>query len=322
MIKVHYIGENEGKQESAKTLESFYFKIAQNQHFPLSSKFQYCHKKNWFQKIAKTLPALLYYEISSDNLEQEISTIQAIQAHNRGLIWVLLGKKNLDYLTVADRCGIGNILVDNQFDFDLIQHLTIRLMTGNIFGLGPYFNDNYLIEPTEVKIEGQVIIKDIVDHFENQYLSKLLPDIQFRIKTYFYELLVNTIAYTVLDITAKERDAGQYKFPSETYISPEKTFSYTIASDSEKCALCIRDSSGTLTRNRILGKVRRQYVFGQEKHPPGILDFTGRGLFLLLRDNQLMANIYAHCWTEIVFLHYYDKSKNKFESLFITQIGN
>lgn len=321
MMQVFCLGEKDRPSRVSTRLENYYQKISGNQRFPLRSHFSYGQKAKWREILPKNYPALIFYEVTSKSNQAEIDTITAIKRANPACLWVLIIKSKEDFFEIAGATHIGNILQNNLFDYELILSLTIRLMSGNIFGFEPYFSNGYKTTPREYKISGPISIKGIMDFFEEKFLSQIDSSQHFRLKTYFYEVLVNTIAYTVVNISPKDRDAGNFTFPSETFAPEERSFTISMAADKRKCAFAIRDSAGTLNRERILEKLRRQFVFGSEKHPPGILDFTGRGLFLILKDNQLMANIHRDRWAEIIFLHYYTKKPNKYSSLMVTEIG-
>ncbi len=149
----------------------------------------------------------------------------------------------------------------------------------------------------------------------------MAEDVNYKLRTYFYELLANTIAYSVVGLSVELRDSGAYTIPPQVEIPREKPFKISMAIDEEKYGFSIMDTSGTLSLQRILAKLRRQSAIGDEVRPPGIWDLTGRGLSLLLKDNRLIINIVRNSLTEVVFLHYREKSLNKYESIIIAEVA-
>jgi len=316
MINSYYLGKSSA---TALKLQEFYAKLTEDPHFFLSTQFAHCDKSQWDKVIPKSQTALVYFE--TDNLvDEEIKLLQSIKEHNPKLQWVLLVDSSLDYFTIAKTFQIGNILLKEKFDISMVRALSIRLMTGNLFGFDPYFLNGYTTDPIVKTVEGKTNLKDLLTYFEKNFLPHVIPVMHNRISTYFNELLVNTVSYSVEGVTPEERDNGKLQISGDTFTPSHKSFKISMAIDHEKYGLSITDSTGLLTLNRILEKLRRQTRIGDEQHPPGIWDLSGRGFALIQKDNRMIFNILKGVSTEIIFLHYLEPSMNKYESIIVTEL--
>ncbi len=318
MISVYFIGNSESL---SKKLEACYKDINGDQEYDIHCDFQGMRKTCWPHIISTDKKGLLFYELTEDDTKTELETIHKIITQNIHLQWVLLASQEIDYFDIAARFKIGNIIRKSGFDSSVIRAITIRLMTGNVFGFSPYFPNGFTADPIIKTISGKISIKSIMEDFEHKVLSTIEGKARFRLKSYFYELLSNTIAYSVIGISSETRDAGLSSIPSEVVIPEDKPFKIMFSKDKEKYGISVMDTSGTLTLNRILNKLRRQVTIGNEPHPPGVWDLTGRGLSLIQKDNRLIINIVKRSITEIIFLHYKQPVLNKYESIIIAELS-
>ncbi|MFC1584949.1 hypothetical protein ACFL5V_05335 [Fibrobacterota bacterium] len=317
MIKSFFLGNSES---IGIKLQDCYKKIRESDP-ELNIQFSAIKKHEWKANLPNESRILIFYEVT-DTPKIEIDTIHEIQDYNSDLQLVLLADPDIDYYEIAATYKIGNILKKNLFDHSVIRALTVRLMTGNLLGFKPYFPHGYEVGPLDKTVEGTFVIKDLMEFFEAEFLKYVGTSNRYRLRTYFYELLINTISYTVVGITSQKRDAGSYSIPPEIHVPEGKFFKISMAMDKEKCGFSILDTSGTLSLSRVLQKLRRQSIIGEEKHPPGMWDLTGRGLSLVLKDNRMIINIIQNAMTEIIFMHYKKKELNKYESVIITEISS
>ncbi len=316
MIQAFFLGPS---QEISRKLKEHYQSFQMDPDYYLSSKISCGQKSNWKELLPKHSSAIIYYEVS-DSIEKEKAAIQEIKNTNPKFQWVLFANPDSDFFELASAFNIGNILRKNQFDASLIRALTIRLMTGNLFGFQPYFPNGYSLKPIHKTVTGATNLKDILDFFEKNFLPYIDPKLHNRMSTYFNELLVNTVTYSVTGMSEQDRDKGMLSISGETFTPVEKSFKISMAMDREKYAISIIDSTGTLSLKRILGKLRRQTKIGEEELPPGIWDLSGRGLSLILKDNRMIINILKNHYTEIIFLHYLEQELNKYESIIVTEL--
>ena len=287
----------------------------------LNVAFKGVHPRDWEAESSKPDQALLFYETTGPDVTRESRVVREIMEAYPQWQWVLMVESNIDYFEIATRYRIGNIVKKDRFDLSMIRALTLRLTTGSIFGFAPYFPKGYTMGPLDKVIRGEWEINNIMKLLE-EYWQPRFPEMPspHAIRTYFYELLTNTLSYSVVGINPKERDINSLSIPSSVYIPPEKPFKISMAVDKEKCGFSFMDNSGTLTLERVLEKFRRQSKIGNEDFPPGIMDVTGRGLSLIQKDNRLIINIMKNHHTEIIFLHYNERELNRYESIIITEL--
>ncbi|MBF0431908.1 MAG: hypothetical protein HQK83_11550 [Fibrobacteria bacterium] len=318
MINVFLIGKTETVRDK---LTECYLKINKDSEYMLNVNFQYIQKDNWRQSLPRVPQGLVFFEITESDTKAEMLTIQNMLRIHRGLQLVLVTDSSIDYFEIARVYNIGNILKKDLFDHYVVRAITIRLMTGNIFGFKPYFPDGYTVGPLYKTVSGTVEMKDIMAFFEKEFLKYVDQEVNYKLRSYFYELLANTIAYSVVGITPDVRDSGLFDIPATIEIPEEKPFKISMAMDDEKYGFSIMDTSGSLSLQRLLIKLRRQSSIGDEAQPPGIWDLTGRGFSLLLKDNRLIVNIVRNSLTEVIFMHYREKALNKYESIIIAEIA-
>jgi len=317
MILSFFIGKS---FSSAQKLGLSCENISNCKEIGLAIQYKSIEKLDWKNNLPQDHKILVFYEVTESDPQTEITLIKEIQQYNSRIQWVLLVDSKIDYFEIAAVYKIGNILKKDKFDTSVIRALTIRLMTGQIFGFAPYFLKDYQVGPIEKVVKGTAVIKDLMSDFESNFLKYVDIKDNYRLRTYFYELLINTITYSIVGISSEIRDTGEYSIPSHIQIPERKKFKIAMVMDDEKYGISVMDTSGTLSLERVLEKLRRQSRIGKEELPPGMWDLTGRGLSLILKDNRLIINIIKNEATEIIFLHYREEYFNKYESVIITEL--
>jgi len=307
-------------QDSWEKIKACYDEINSSEDFELRVDFKVGEKDKWQKYLSSDEKTLVYYEITEPTARVEKNIINQIQDYNSNLEWVILTDSSIDYFEIAQTYKIGNILKKDQYDSSIIRALSIRLLTGELFGFAPYFPDGFTRKPISWVVEGEVVTQDVMSRFEAEFLRDIPENEQYRLRTYFYELLVNAISYTIVGISSEERDEGVHNMPSKITVPSGQALKISMVLDEEKSGFSIMDNSGSLTLERILQKLRRQFAIGEEERPPGIWDLTGRGLSLILKDNRLIINILRNQITEIIFLHYNNSDCNKYESIIIADV--
>jgi hypothetical protein len=317
MIHIYFLGVTSALE---KKLADYVGQLKNQEGYDLNSRLYYQHKKDWRSFLPRVKKGILFYELSYKSEVREANIIKELQIRHPLLQWVLLADNKLNYFNIAQSYKIGNILKKNKFDFFVIRALAIRLMTGNLFGFGPYFPDGFSEGPHSITFETLPNTEELLDRCQGKFIKYVGRKHQGRVKTYLYELLINTLYYAFHGITEEERDKDEVKIYDFKGLKSSSSGRVMMVADNEKYGFSVMDSSGSLSLDRLLKKLRRQSRIKDEETPPGLWDVNGRGLSLIHKDNRLIVNILKGVCTEIIFLHYKKEEFNKFESVIITQV--
>lgn len=261
---------------------------------------------------------LFFVEASSDNDVQNVKQAMSHYAH-LGHQMVLIADSRLDYLDLAMRYNIGNILYEDRFDAAMIAALTRRLLGDEFFGFAPFFPSTTPLFNKTYSLSGQVHSHNLIDRVFGDFMARLEHHHALNFRTHAAELIMNALAYGVVGITPEQRDREAQFISAETLIPEGKEIYIHIVQDEEKYGISVKDPGGTLTLSRILSKIRRHTPAPGEVIPPGVCDLTGRGLFLISRQTRLVFNIYSSVATEAILLYYFDESRNHYQSLIVNE---
>lgn len=276
------------------------------------------------EEWARGLPAkgrgLALIEVAGAGGEAEMELIAALRARNAEVQVALLAEDDVDYFRIAENFRIGNVLKKGRFDATILQALTIRLLTGNIFGFDPYFTDGYTVGPLHRTYAGQVAVEEVIKEAFEICRPYVNPEESGNFRMFLHELLTNTFAYAIEEISAEDRDTKLLGPRPEAFINERRAIKVSLAADAEKVGFAVMDSTGSLSMLRVLQKLRRQSKIGGEKLPPGIWDESGRGMSLVYRYSRFVVNILSGVRTETIFLQYRQKALNRFESIIITEV--
>ena len=238
---------------------------------------------------------------------------------SRGHQLVMIGDDRFDYLAVADKYDVGNIIMRDRFDTGMIAAVTRRLLGEHFFGLQPFFPDGYPLYDWSLRISGSVETDDI----SHSYFSDFGDSLPEQDRPFFYnyasELMTNAIYYGVSGISERQRDANPVGLPPLVDIPEKLAIDVRIVRDEEKYGIGVTDRRGALRRSRILAKIRRQSTIGDEVLPPGIDDNCGRGLYILTRSTRMVFNVLRGVQTEVILMHYFDHAKNLYVPLIINE---
>jgi hypothetical protein len=251
----------------------------------------------------------------------ESRLLRAIGERNPSLQIVLLSDDDVDYFRIAREFRIGNVIKKGRFDDDVIRALTIRLLTGNIFGFAPYFPDGFAVGPLYRTFAGRVRVEAAIEECFQACRPYVNPGELASFRIFIHELMLNTFAYAIEGITPEERDSKLLKAPPEVEIPERRAIKVSLVKDKEKLGVSVMDSTGSLSMLRVLEKLRRQSKIGGEKMPPGIWDESGRGISMVYRYSRFIVNILKGVRTETIFLQYHDQDLNRFESIIITEVN-
>jgi hypothetical protein len=275
----------------------------------------------WPGMVARRGPGLVFIEMLPEEMGVASVLIQAMRAFNPSLQVALLADDDVDYFAVAEECSVGNVVKKNAFDASLLRALTVRLLTGNIFGFEPYFPDGYTVGPLYRTYAGQVKVQQVIDEavaFGEPYVH---AEERGNFRMFLHEMLLNTFSYAIHGITPEDRDRTAATAPAEVDIPVRRGIKVMLAVDKEKLGFSVTDSTGNLSMLRLLQKLRRQSRIAGETVPPGLFDETGRGISLLYRYSRFIVNILRGVRTETIFLQYHQQEMNRFESIIITEVN-
>lgn len=92
-----------------------------------------------------------------------------------------------------------------------------------------------------------------------------------------------------------------------------------VSKTTQGLLISMMDRSGSLTLERVLGKIHRHTPQAEKTIPKGITDLSGRGLFMISRQSRLIINILKSVRTEVIFLRYNGPTLNTYQSLIINE---
>ncbi len=306
--------------ELANRLGECYAQISWEEGYRLAPEFFFSPRLTWQKSLPAQSPGLVFIEMESEAVDIESLLIASIRKFNTRLQIVLVVEPDMDYFRVAQNCLVSNIIRKKQFDPAIIRALTIRLLTGNIFGFDPYFPHGFEVGPLYKTYAGQVEVQKVIQEGFDFFHTYVHEEEKANFRMFLHELLLNTFSYAIEGITPENRDKYLLTASPEIFIPERKAIKVSFAVDHEKIGFSIQDSSGNLSMLRLLEKLRRQSCIGDEKLPPGIWDESGRGMSLVHRYSRFIVNILRGVRTETIFLQYHEKELNQFESIIITEI--
>jgi hypothetical protein len=264
---------------------------------------------------------IIFFEPTGQLPQEKIASLQQMRETQleKGDQLVLMGAAGFDYLELARNFNIGNIIIEDNFDSGMLAAIIRKLLGDNFFGFEPFFPNGYTHFYHEYEFYGPLVeVFNPVTTFKD-FTDTLQKDQKVLFQSFVSELMVNAISYAVYGITPEERDQKLMTPPAYPEIPKEQSVFITVAQDSEKYGIGIRDRSGSLTLKRVLEKIRRHSVLDENQLPIGLTDNTGRGLFILSRNTRLVVNILQGVQTEILLMHFQQKELNKYQSLIINE---
>jgi hypothetical protein len=276
--------------------------------------------EEWRAALPDRERGLVLVEVTDAGTAGESRLIADLRAHNPRLQVALVADDGVDYFQIMHDFRIGNVIKKNRFDAEILHALTVRLLTGNIFGFEPYFRRGFTVGPLFRTYSGKVQVEQVIQESYDFGLPYVHADEQSNFRVFLHELLLNTFAYAIEGITPEERDAKLLRAPPEVFIPERRAIKVSLAVDAEKVGFSVQDSTGNLDMLRVLQKLRRQSKIGGEKMPPGIWDESGRGMSMVYRYSRFIVNILKGVRTETIFLQYCESELNRFESIIITEV--
>ena len=201
----------------------------------------------------------------------------------------------------------------------MIWAITRKLLFEDFFGFKPFFPKGYTEFDKTYHFSGNFDLNEVVIDSFQDFLPRLDNESRLNFTTAISELTVNALSYGVYGITPEEREKDQAINPRFVEVPEDKAIQFQIVEDEEKWGLSVTDQTGSLTLTRVLNKIERHTTFYDRPIPAGIEDLSGRGLFLLSRQNRLIINILNKVKTEIILMRFKDPSLNKYQSFIINE---
>jgi hypothetical protein len=316
-VPVTFLGRD---AQLARRLEETFAAISWDDGYRIRPVFRRHPPEEWAAGLPAKGRGLALLEVSGAGNEAESGLIEKIRARNGEVQIALLAEDDVDYFRIAESFRIGNVLKKSRFDATILQALTVRLLTGNIFGFDPYFPRGYAVGPLHRTYSGRVQVEEVIKEAFEICRPHIHPDEDGNFRMFLHELLTNTFAYAIEGITPEDRDRKLLGPPPEAFILERRGIKVSLAADAEKVGFAVMDSTGSLSMLRVLQKLRRQSKIGDEKLPPGIWDESGRGMSLVYKYSRFIVNILSGVRTETIFLQYRQKEINRFESIIITEV--
>ncbi|HKP96464.1 MAG TPA: hypothetical protein VJ385_11970 [Fibrobacteria bacterium] len=305
----------------AGRLEACYAGITWDREYRMVPRFHARSAREWRAALPASGSGMAFVEITDAGTEGESRLIRAIAAFNPGLQIVLLADDDVDYFQIAADFRIGNVIKKNRFDAAVVHALTIRLLTGNIFGFGPYFPNGFTAGPLYRTFSGHVAIETVIEECYQACRPYVNPGELSSFRIFINELMINTFSYAIEGISPEDRDSKLLRPRPEVDIDERRAIKISLVTDREKVGVSVMDSTGSLSMLRVLQKLRRQSRIGGEKMPPGIWDESGRGMSMVYRYSRFIVNILKGVRTETIFLQYHEQDLNRFESIIITEVN-
>jgi hypothetical protein len=316
-IPIIFLGDD---ADLAQRLANCFSEIAWGEEYRIAPVFTASPAREWRRIMPAKARCLVFVEISALGTLAESALIRELAASNGSMQIALLADDESDYFTIAQEFRIGNVLKKKGFDTSMVRALSIRLLTGNIFGFTPYFPDGFVVGPLFRTYVGTVVVEEVIEECFQVCKPYVNPDEASSFKMFLHELLTNTFSYAIEGITPEDRDTKLLRAPPILNIVERRAIKITLVTDHEKVGFSVQDSTGSLSMLRVLQKLRRQSRIGEEKMPPGIWDESGRGMSMVYRYSRFIVNILKNVRTETIFLQYHRQELNRFESIIITEV--
>jgi CheY-like chemotaxis protein len=239
-----------------------------------------------------------------------LELLAKIRAKHPAKVFVLMTGYNVnDYLQQTLEYNLSNIISKTvPFNFIEIQILLDALLTESIFGLNRYLlGDGLIMNSFSVRStqEAQQVRDTITGMFSQMFGTagdmNLILD----------EIITNALYH------APANPDGTQKYEAYESINLDKNEFVQVdcGADSEKYGVSVSDSSGRLTKKKVLETVHRQ-VSGQ-----GLLDDHGRGIHISrLFSDRMIINIKPGSRTEVILMNYFTQKYQGYKPFYINEL--
>lgn len=209
-----------------------------------------------------------------------------------------------DYITAALEKGVYNIICKSDSPEEILQTID-NLITGrNIFGIS-----NYLDPGTEVRQQMILDTRSLKSAVEN-ILTSARPHLDeeklYGLKTGLVEMGTNAVYH-----------AYGYEKGTEVTLKENERVMIEHGIDAKKLVVVIVDSSGSLTRERVLTQLHK----GVNPSAEDLIASGGRGIFLTrFLCDKVIVNLEPGIRTEIILMMYFNADHFESRPILINQI--
>jgi hypothetical protein len=307
--------------ELAERLVGVYANLLTSPQFTFRPQIHVNPPSDLVETLVATRRCLFFLEISSlnDTHSQKLLDVINNEYRPQGNHLILIADHSIDFLDLAIKHQVGNILFRDSIDTSTVGALTNRLFGTQFFGFEPFFPNHWGQFEQHCTISSLTNRTGLVDRLFAEFLSTLQGLNAHRFHGQMSELITNAIAYGVLGVTSEQRDTSYLHMPTVVDIPMSKAIKISVVQDEEKYGISVKDSGGSLTLLRILQKLRRHTPIPGQDLPLGIDDLTGRGLYIVSRQTRLVINVLRGVQTEVILLCYFDEERNRYKSLIINE---
>ncbi len=209
-----------------------------------------------------------------------------------------------DYIKMALDKGVFNIICKMDAPAEIVKTVD-NLITGeNIFGIENYLDGSREIK--KIKITETKMLKAGVQEILDYAADYLDEEKLYGLKTGLVEMGTNAIYHAYgyekgINVKLKENE--------EVYIR------YGV--DNKKLVVVILDTSGILTKEKVLGQLNK----GVNPAPEDLIASGGRGIYLTrYLCDKVVVNIDPTKQTEVILIMYFKKDHIESKPLLINQI--
>jgi CheY-like chemotaxis protein len=209
-----------------------------------------------------------------------------------------------DYIKMALEKGVYNIICKMDAPTEILKAVD-NLITGeNIFGIESYLDGSREIK--RIKVTETKMLKAAVQEILDYSADYLDEDKIYGLKTGLVEMGTNAIYH-----------AYGYEKGSNVSLKENEHVFINYGIDSEKLVVVILDTSGSLTKEKVLAQLNK----GVNPAPEDLIASGGRGIYLTrYLCDKVVVNIESDKKTEVILIMYLNKDYIESKPLLINQI--
>ncbi len=213
---------------------------------------------------------------------------------------IIITNEEENFFDFAIEYNICNIIHIKKLNENLLLGILNCFLKENL-SLESFFGNRKKIFDKHYCLSGNISMFKLIENTFADFIEKIQSEIRNTFIINCHELVTNAIAYGVLGITAYARDKKELDTTHYTKINipRNKEVKVRLLMNEDLYGIYVRDSSGLLTIQRILERIRRQSIEAGETIPQGIEDYTGRGLAILSHLGILIFSIKPGEFTEV-----------------------
>ncbi|MFH1537326.1 MAG: response regulator [bacterium] len=233
------------------------------------------------------------------------ATLDAIREVDPGVLTGMITGFNVDdYIKMALEKGVFNIICKMDPPEEILSTVNNLITHQNIFGISNY------LEPDTPTVRHRIAntnqIKKVVDEILNFAKPVLDEDKLYGLKTGLVEMGTNAVYH-----------AYGYEKGTEVALKEGEEVIFEYGKDSSKLVVDILDTSGGLTREKVVLQLNK----GINPTPEDLVASGGRGIFLTrFLCDKVIVNLELEKRTEVVLIMYLALDFQESKPLLINQI--